>query len=184
MVKNKINLGQSGRQKEQKEFDLKMIDQLFNSIEDDLANLRELLFNDSYQRLIKNKSGQNEKNDGKIIEGVFNGEEMLDNNGKHYLVPPNYASKSKLVAGDILKLTISSDGSFIYKQIGPIERQKVVGHIIEKNNKFQVDIGGKKYNVLNASITYFKAKNGDKVTIVVPKAQESNWAAIENIVGQ
>ena len=59
---------------------------------------------------------------GKIIEGQFDGQNMIGPDGKVYPVPANYASKSKLVEGDTLKLTIAQDGSFIYKQIGPVER--------------------------------------------------------------
>ncbi|MBU1146566.1 hypothetical protein KKD80_03410, partial [Patescibacteria group bacterium] len=39
----------------------------------------------------------------RIMEGVFNGQNMIGADGKEYLVPANYASKSKLVEGDILK---------------------------------------------------------------------------------
>src|SRR6266568_3308870 len=60
---------------------------------------------------------------GKVIEGVFDGQNMVGSDGKMYPVPANYASKSKLVQGDILKLTITDDGSFLYKQIGPIPRK-------------------------------------------------------------
>ena len=56
---------------------------------------------------------------GKVVEGVFDGQIMIGPDGKSYPVPANYASKSKLVEGDILKLTIADDGGFIYKQIGP-----------------------------------------------------------------
>src|SRR3972149_9252506 len=61
---------------------------------------------------------------GKIIEGVFDGQNMMGPDGKKYPVPANYASKSKLVEGDVLKLTISDDGSFIYKQIGPVRSEE------------------------------------------------------------
>ena len=64
---------------------------------------------------------------GKVIEGVFDGQNMVGSDGKTYPVPANYASKSKLVQGDILKLTIAEDGAFLYKQIGPIPRKQVVG---------------------------------------------------------
>ena len=47
------------------------------------------------------------------MEGVFDGQNMMGPDGKKYPVPANYASKSKLVEGDVLKLTISDDGSFI-----------------------------------------------------------------------
>ena len=60
--------------------------------------------------------------EGKIIEGVFDGQIMIDQDGKNYPVPANYASKSKLVEGDIMKLTITPEGKFLYKQIGPVER--------------------------------------------------------------
>src|SRR3989344_4636154 len=68
---------------------------------------------------------------GKIIEGVFDGQNMMGPDGKQYPVPANYASKSKLVEGDVLKLTIADDGSFIYKQIGPVERRKVLGVLVQ-----------------------------------------------------
>jgi hypothetical protein len=64
---------------------------------------------------------------GKVVEGVFDGQNMVGSDGKVYPVPANYASKSKLVQGDILKLTIADDGAFLYKQIGPIPRKQVVG---------------------------------------------------------
>ena len=55
-----------------------------------------------------------DENLGKIIEGVFDGQNMVGSDGKTYPVPANYASKSKLVQGDILKLTIADDGTFLY----------------------------------------------------------------------
>ena len=45
-----------------------------------------------------------EESTGKIIEGVFDGQNMVGSDGKTYPVPANYASKSKLVQGDILNL--------------------------------------------------------------------------------
>ena len=48
--------------------------------------------------------------EGKIIEGVFDGQIMIGPDGKNYPVPANYASKSKLGEGDILKLTIGDNG--------------------------------------------------------------------------
>ena len=38
--------------------------------------------------------------EGKIIEGIFDGQIMIGPDGKNYPVPANYASKSKLVEGD------------------------------------------------------------------------------------
>lgn len=118
----------------------------------------------------------------KIIEGVFDGQNMIGPDKKTYSVPANYASKSKLIPGDILKLTILEDGSFVYKQIGPIERKRIVGTLTYDDGQYRVISEGKSYQVLLASVTYFRAEVGDKVTIIVPELEDSEWAAIENVL--
>lgn len=118
---------------------------------------------------------------GKILEGVFDGQNMIGPDGKTYPVPANYASKSKLIQGDILKLTIADDGSFIYKQIGPIPRKQVIGTLVQREGHYFVDVDDKSYRVLLASVTYFKAKAGDQISVIVPEDDsiETEWAAIE-----
>lgn len=124
-----------------------------------------------------------EEQAGKVIEGVFDGQNMVGPDGKTYPVPANYASKSKLVQGDILKLTIADDGTFIYKQIGPVPRKKIIGRLVQKSGHYYVDVSGEEYRVLLASVTYFKARPGDQVTIVVPENEKAEWAAIEAAIG-
>lgn len=121
-----------------------------------------------------------DENIGKVIEGVFDGQNMVGSDGKVYPVPANYASKSKLVQGDILKLTIADDGTFLYKQIGPIPRKQVVGTLKLDNGHYFVEVGEKNYRVLLASVTYFKAKPGDQVSVNVPEDDSAaEWAALE-----
>ncbi len=138
----------------------------------------------------KKKTGRKRKletdeGDGSIIEGTFDGQIMHGTDGRQYPVPANYASKSKLVEGDLLKLNITLDGSFIYKQIGPANRRSVIGIVSqdEKGNYFILS-EGKPYRVLLASITYFKAEPGDEVVIMIPRDLDSNWAAIENVLAK
>lgn len=120
---------------------------------------------------------------GKIVEGVFDGQNMMGPDGKKYPVPANYASKSKLIEGDVLKLTIADDGSFIYKQIGPVEREKKLGLLSQaENGEYRVTVDGRSYRVLLASLTYFKSEPGDEVAIVVPKSGDAQWAAVENVI--
>lgn len=117
---------------------------------------------------------------GKVIEGVFDGQNMVGSDGKTYPVPANYASKSKLVQGDILKLTIAEDGAFLYKQIGPVPRKQVVGTLLLENGHYFVDVNKKKFRVLLASVTYFKAKPGDQVSVNIPEDDKNaEWAALE-----
>jgi len=135
----------------------------------------------------KKKSGRRKKaesdGDGKIIQGTFDGQIMIGEDGKQYPVPANYASKSKLVEGDMLKLTILDDGSFLYKQIGPIERKRAIGIASQdEDGNYCIVAEGKPYKILLASITYFKVEPGDEVSIVTPRDIESSWAAIENVL--
>lgn len=122
--------------------------------------------------------------DGRVVEGVFDGQGMVGSDGKIYTVPPNYASKSKLVEGDLLKLTITPKGSFIYKQIGPIERSRVVAALgfDATNGEFYATAENKRWSVIKASVTYFKGEPGDEVVLLVPKTTPSKWAAVENII--
>jgi hypothetical protein len=119
------------------------------------------------------------------IEGTFDGERMVDANGKSYQVPPNYASKSKLIEGDPLKLYIGSDGKYVYKQLGPVERRNVGGVLRMEGNHYVVDSDeGHTYGVLTACVTYYMAlyriKPGDRVNIMIPAAGMARWAVIDN----
>ena len=118
--------------------------------------------------------------DGKVIEGVFDGQIMIGPDGKNYPVPANYASKSKLVEGDLMKLTITPDGKFLYKQIGPVERKSVIGTLTHHDDKYYVEVAGREFEILYASVTYFHLKEGSQVSIVVPaNNDEAQWAAVE-----
>lgn len=118
-----------------------------------------------------------------VIEGVFDGQNMIGPDGKEYSMPANYASKSKLVEGDMLKLTITDRGTFVYKQTKPVERKRVIGKLEKDENGNFLVIGDKrKWRVLTASITYFKGGVGDKVVVLTPKAGDSQWAAVENVI--
>ena len=165
------------------------------NLKEELANLERLLASgaesaDLEELVRKRKSSAGESigpaNEGKIVEGVFDGESMIGSDGRQYVVPPNYSSKSKLVEGDILKLTIQPNGTFLYKQIGPIERQRVVGTLTrdEMTNDWRVVAEGKKYNVLTAAVSYHKGDFGDDAVILIPKAAPSRWAAVENVIKQ
>ena len=117
---------------------------------------------------------------GRVIEGIFDGQVMAGPDGKSYPVPANYASKSKLVEGDILKLTIADDGGFIYKQIERVPRRQIIGTLGQHDGAYYVEANGREYRILLASITYFRIASGDQVTIVIPEDNaNATWAAVE-----
>ncbi len=118
----------------------------------------------------------------KIIEGVFDGQNMISEEGTKYPVPANYASKSKLIEGDGLKLMIQPNGAFVYKQIAPVSRKLITGRLVLDGSQYQVLAEGKTYNLLYAAVTFFRAMVGDELTVVVPEKDGSKWAAIENVL--
>ncbi|MFA6304791.1 MAG: hypothetical protein WCV73_02975 [Patescibacteria group bacterium] len=121
--------------------------------------------------------------ESRVIEGVFDGQKMIGPDGKQYSVPANYISKSKLVEGDILKLIIDEAGNFTYKQIGPVDRERLVGKVIkDESGDYRVLCDDKVFKVILASITYFKGEEGDEAVILTPKGVDSQWAAVENVI--
>lgn len=169
---------------------LALIKEMIESAESNLRSAKQILneltgssTKSLFAKMAKEIEPSGEDEEGaKIVEGVFNGTTMTDPDGKEYPVPANYASKSKLIPGDVLKLTILEDGSYIYKQIGPVERKNIIGTLTYEDGQYKVIGEGKAYNVLLASITYFKGEVGDKVSLIIPELEDSDWGAIENIL--
>lgn len=161
---------------------VKRLHALIQEAETNLAAAKELLISITGDTgaAITPKSTHLEDVRGKVVEGVFDGQKMAGPDGKEYPVPANYASKSKLVEGDILKLTITDDGSFVYKQIGPVERKQIIGTLVNHDGTYYVEANGHEYRILLASVTYFHINEGDQVTIIVPADKpDAIWAAVE-----
>lgn len=160
---------------------VKRLRSLIAEAETNLAAAKELLISvvGDDDMAVKPRSGQDNVA-GKVIEGVFDGQVMMGPDGKSYPVPANYASKSKLVEGDTLKLTIADDGSFLYKQIGPVPRRQIIGTLVQHDGAYYVEANGKEYRILLASVTYFHLTVGDQVTIIVSEDNpDTTWAAVE-----
>lgn len=136
------------------------------------------------ERLFRTHAEAPSSDDQRVVEGVFDGERMLGTDGMKYNVPPNYASKSKLVEGDIMKLIIKTDGSFIFKQIGPVDRERLVGTLaVDDYGNYAMQLeDGRALKILTASVTYYKGQPGDQMTGLVPKGRTATWAAVENIL--
>lgn len=164
---------------------------LIKKLEEDVGNAKSILSainegneDQGQSEIMTSETNHEDSSDDRIVEGAFDGQGMVGPDGRKYTVPPNYASKSKLVEGDILKLTILPDGSFVYKQILPVGRERLMGTLVkdQKSNEFRIQVGKKIYKVLLASVTYFKGNVGDEVVILVPSEGESKWATVENII--
>ena len=86
----------------------------------------------------------------------------------------------QVIEGDVLKLTITEEGKFMYKQIGPTERKQVIGTLTNQDGLYYVEVNGKEYRILLASVTYFRLEIGSQVTILIPADNpDATWAAVE-----
>lgn len=154
-----------------------------------LERVRRLLNIETVAKTVKDEIEENDEaemdtGEARVVEGVFDGQRMIGPDGRHYSVPANYASKSKLVEGDLLKLTITARGAFLYKQIGPTGRRRLLGKLERSSTSSEwcVEVSGRRYHVITASVTFFHGREGDEAVILVPEGGESKWAAIENII--
>jgi hypothetical protein len=163
--------------------------------ESNLKNLRQNLLQileengqkANYSTLPAHKSRDEQTVATEVVEGNFDGENMVGDNGQVYLVPQNYASKSQLVIGDRMKWLLTSDRE-IYKLIAPVERERVSGIFSMDGDNYAVIVENIKnpVRILKASAT-FAIKNqglsvGDEVVILIPKNATPTWGALVSVV--
>jgi len=65
-------------------------------------------------------------------------------------------------------------------------RRTIHGELVQDPDSLQwgVLVNGKVYKVLKASITFYHAKSGDEIFILVPDDAQSAWGAVENVIGR
>jgi len=160
--------------------DVEKINNLLATAEGKISAARELLLGKEF--LIKAEKIGRKDDSKKIIEGVYNGQAVIAPDKSEYLVPVNYASKSKLLPGDLLKLSIHSDGSYLFKQIGPVPRKRTICELERDDGGYFVVIDDCRYKLLQASVTYFKANPGDSLAVIIPADSPSDYAAVENVI--
>ena len=119
-----------------------------------------------------------------VVEWKFDGYFMVWANQKKYPVPLNYASKTKLVPWDTLKLKIMAEWKFVYKLIRPVERKHIKATLSKTDESKFVAMSedGKVYFLNQAAVTFFKWKPWDELYIIT-NAEWTWWfAAIEAVI--
>ncbi len=115
-----------------------------------------------------------------IIEWVYDGVYMIWSDNKKYPVPLNYASKSKLISWDILKLTILSNWKLMYKLIQPANRNYLKATLSKTDNDFiAIWDDWKTYKLNAAAVTYFNLQIWDEISIIANAEWKWEYAAIE-----
>ena len=146
----------------------------------DLANNNEIKLDVEVDLSTKWLESYTDK-ESKIIEWVFTAE-MLCSDWNTYPVPANYASKSKMVQWDKLKLTIDNLWKMTYKQIQPIEREIKTWLVVKEKDKYQVVADGKTYDLLTAAGPHFKAQIWDKISIIIRSWKPASCAASVGVI--
>lgn len=119
------------------------------------------------------------------IIGVFKGEYIVTDNGLRYPIQQNYASKSKLVEGDVMALKITDDGQFIYKLTKPVQRRRLMAEVVvdDETGEMKAATQLEKFKMLSSSISYYKIVPGKKLIIAVPmNIGEEVICAIEGVI--
>ena len=142
---------------EQIENDLKKVKNTLNTLSTLKDNIGSL---DSIIEANRANTPRQEVIEGNVIEGEFDGYFMVGEDLKKYPVPVNYSSKSKLIPGDKLKVTIKENGELIYKLITPAER-KHVRAVLTKDEKdtskfLAISSDKQTYNLNTAAVSFFK----------------------------
>ncbi len=142
------------------ESDLKRIKFILNKLEKFNPEDESSLAMDKELKPITPEAQSYEEGDIQVIEGIFDGYFMVGPEMKKYPVPMNYSSKTKLVAGDKLKLKILEDGKFIYKLIHPVERKYLKGTLSldDEGKSIVVADEGGIFFVNQAAVNFFKGQ--------------------------
>jgi len=110
------------------------------------------------------------------VDGNYNGNAMMiADDGSAYNVPPNYASKSRLVEGDRMTLYILYDGTYRYKTVRPAERIRFQARYLGHNRV--EDEEGREFLLLPATVTYHRLREDELVCCAT--SWNSEYAAVE-----
>ena len=117
------------------------------------------------------------------IVGKYNGMCMEGEDGKEYDVSPNYAAKSKLVFGDVLKL-IEEDGKKLFKQIERVKRERVEGILTKKEGEWYLLTDRGSYRVSDAAAEFQKAELNSQAPAFLPAENlGAPFATLDNVEG-
>ncbi len=132
------------------------------------------------------KKKLNKENILQTLEWLFDWVSFIDSNWAKYPVPMNYASKSKLVPWDKLKLRIMKNWDFVFKLIEKAPRQKITAILSKDKEGKRIAIYKNKYVFLlnHASVSYYKWKPWDKILIIVNKSKPWKYAVLDAVLSQ
>jgi len=161
------------------ENDIRRVRVLLQRIQD--GSYKEEIDENELKELSSKLLNYNVPQEGQVVEWVYDGLYMIGSDEKKYPVPLNYSSKSKLISGDVLKLTILTNGKLMYKLISPASRTYIKATLSQNGNEYiAIWDNGKTYRLNPAAVTYFDLKVWDEMSIIINNDGKWDFAAIES----
>ncbi|MCX6783519.1 MAG: hypothetical protein NT141_00385 [candidate division WWE3 bacterium] len=115
------------------------------------------------------------------IIGKFDGTYLVTDDNQKFQVPENYASKSKLVYGDTLKMIEGAEGA-TFKQIERVKRTILSGILAKKDGKFVVLTSDGSHNLIPAAVSFHHGQEGDEARVIVPEEHRNcSFATLDEI---
>jgi hypothetical protein len=154
-----------------------------NSSIDKLRSLIEKMEKDlRYAKSVLNeleKQGKPDYSQVPGITGTFDGYYLVTETGEKLEVPANYAAKSRLVFGDILKV-VEEDGKQLFKQITKVPRKKLEAVANKKEGKWYALAEAGSYKISDIAADFNALQVNDKITILIPMDnQGAPFAALD-----
>jgi uncharacterized pyridoxamine 5'-phosphate oxidase family protein len=116
------------------------------------------------------------------IEGVFDGFNMVDGDGKPHEVPLNYAAKSRLVYGDKLKM-VEKDGKRLFKQITKVPRKISNGIATKKEGLWYVITDTGSYKISDVAAEFNAIKINEELVVIIPEDNlKTPFATLDNVI--
>ena len=118
------------------------------------------------------------------IEGVFDGTYLVTQDGQKYEVPANYAAKSRLVYGDLLKM-VEEEGKTMFKQIEKAPRKRIEGILNKKEGSWYILTDSGSYKISDNAAEFSRAEINDEAIVLIPEGVlEVPFAALDKIITQ
>lgn len=115
--------------------------------------------------------------------GTFDGEKMIDEEGKEYKMNPNYVAKSLLVVGDKLKMIEEKGKDPLFKQVSKVPRKHMEGILNKKEGEWYALTDSGSYKVLEVAVEFRNAEVNDEILVQVPEDNlNAPYAALEKLM--
>lgn len=135
---------------------------------------------------VQQMSEENKSIDYTQLEGItgkYDGFSMICDDGTRYEVPQNYAAKTKIVYGDVLKL-IEQDGKKLFKQVVKVDRIKVDGILTKKEGEWYLLTDRGSYRVSGIAADFQRAQLNSEATAFLPQDNlNAPFATLDKVEG-